>query len=126
MNWKPLFAGLLAAGLLSGCASNINAPATLPAVDPQPGCGNQRSHQRHRQFRPGAGSSHAPGATITLGEGVLKLDFGDDINTGIHTAGGKPLKDGFQLVISGVQDLTIQGAGGMPPAFRQIPALPTY
>ena len=36
MNWKPLFAGLLAAGLLSGCASNVNAPATLPAVDPQP------------------------------------------------------------------------------------------
>ena len=28
--------GLLAAGLLSGCASNVNAPATLPAVDPQP------------------------------------------------------------------------------------------
>ena len=33
MNWKPLFAGLLAAGLLAGCASNVNTPATLPAIE---------------------------------------------------------------------------------------------
>ena len=111
MNWKPLFAGLLAAGLLSGCASNVNAPATLPAVDPQPVVETSVPTSVTVNSAQELAAAIAPGATITLGEGVLKLDFGDDINTGNPYCWWEAVEDGFQLVISGVQDLTIQGTG---------------
>lgn len=111
MNWKPLFAGLLAAGLLSGCASNVNAPATLPAVDPQPVVETSAPTSVTVNSAQKLAAAIAPGATITLGEGVLKLDLGDNINTGNPYCWWEAVEDGFQLVISGVQDLTIQGAG---------------
>ena len=111
MNWKPLFAGLLAAGLLSGCASNVNAPAPLPAVDPQPVVETSAPTSVTVNSAQELAAAIAPGATITLGEGVLKLDLGDDINTGNPYCWWEAVEDGFQLVISGVQDLTIQGAG---------------
>ena len=111
MNWKPLFAGLLAAGLLSGCAANVNAPATLPAVDPQPVAETSAPTSVTVNSAQELAAAIAPGATITLGEGVFKLDLGDDINTGNPYCWWEAVEDGFQLVISGVQDLTIQGAG---------------
>ena len=111
MNWKPLFAGLLAAGLLSGCASNVNAPATMPAVDPQPVVETSIPTSVTVNSAQELAAAIAPGATITMGEGVLKLDFGDDINTENPYSWGEAVEDGFQLGISGVQELTIQGAG---------------
>lgn len=111
MNWKPLFAGLLAAGLLAGCASNVNTPATLPAIDPQPVVESSVPTSVTVNSARELTDAIAAGATITLGEGVLKLEPDDNLSTGNSNCWWEAVEDGYQLVISGVQDLTIQGAG---------------
>ena len=77
LNWKPLFAGLLAAGLLSGCAAGAGPVQTLPAIDPQPAPTETARNVTVNSVRE-LTDAIAPGAVITLPEGLLKLDPGED------------------------------------------------
>lgn len=112
MNWKPLFAGLLAAGLLTGCGAAANTPATLPAVDPQPVATETAAAQavavtNAKDFM----DAIVPGATIALPEGVLDLTLDDNADYATPYCWWESVYDGYQLVISGVENLTIQGIG---------------
>lgn len=112
MNWKPLLAGLLAAGLLSGCGAAANTPATLPAIDPQPvatetsaAVATEVSNVRELM------DAIVPGAVITLPEGAMNLNSVEDVSYQTTYCWWESVEDGYQLVISGVENLTIQGAG---------------
>ncbi len=110
LNWKPLFAGLLAAGLLSGCAAGTGPVQTLPAIDPQPAPTETARNVTVNSVQE-LTDAIAPGAVITLPEGLLKLDPGEDLDTGNEYCWWQSVYDGYELVISGVDGLTIQGAG---------------
>ena len=111
MKLKNMLLGLLAAGLLTGCAAAGSPAQTLPAIDPQPVATAPAAAVTVNSPRE-LTDAIAPGATITLPEGLLQLKPDDDtLDTGNEYCWWQSVDDGYELVISGVEDLTIQGAG---------------
>ncbi len=111
MKLKKILLGLLAAGLLSGCAAKGGTAATLPAIDPKPVVTEAAMRDVSVSSARELTDAIAPGAVITLPEGLLKLEPDETLDTGNEYCWWQSVEDGYELVISGVDGLTIQGAG---------------
>ena len=109
-NWRLIACACLGAALLSGCAAGANAPATLPAIDEKPVAVDTTTSgiTTAKAFA----AAIVPGATVELGEGTILLEpENEDLQTGNSFCRWESVGDGYQLIISNVQNVTIRGAG---------------
>lgn len=121
---KKLAALLLAGLLLAGCSQNntmptfTTAPTVETMVEPEaPVVASETVISTGGDLA----AAIAPGAVVELEALTVSLDIGQDLNLLSPYCRWDMVEDGYQLVISGVEDLTIRGAGKYVTSLETVP-----